>query len=81
MVSVFIIVELSIGSLKKKSMIYLRKLFIHEFYQYLLQQWAQKCDPAFWFINMLSCRFNPIRSQLETFLRDELLWKVTTATA
>ena len=47
MVSVFIIVELSIGSLKKKSMIYLRKLFIHEFYQYLLQQWAQKCDPAF----------------------------------
>ena len=28
----------------------------------LLQQGAQKCD-RFWFMHILSCRFNPIRSQ------------------
>ena len=32
-----------------------------------LQQGAQKCD-SFWFIHILSYRFNPIRSQLETVL-------------
>ena len=34
---------------------------------YHLQQGTQKCAP-FWFIHILSCRFNPIRSQLETVL-------------
>ena len=38
--------------------------FVHE---HTLQQGVQKCD-GFWFIHILSCRFNPIRSQLETFL-------------
>ena len=38
--------------------------FVHE---HTLQQGVQKCD-SFWFIHILSCRFNPIRSQLETFL-------------
>ena len=33
----------------------------------LLQQGAQKCD-RFWFLHILSYRFNPIRSQLETVL-------------
>ena len=32
-----------------------------------LQQRAQKCD-RFWFVHILSYRFNPIRSQLETVL-------------
>ena len=32
-----------------------------------LQQGAQKCH-HFWFIQILSCRFHPIRSQLETVL-------------
>ena len=34
---------------------------------YSLQQGAQKCD-RFWFIHILSYRFNPIKSQLETVL-------------
>ena len=34
---------------------------------YPLQQWAQKGD-RFWFTHILSYRFNPIRSQLETVL-------------
>ena len=38
----------------------------------LLQQGAQKCD-HFWFIHILSYRFNPIRSQLETVLH---IWLV-----
>ena len=38
----------------------------------LLQHWAQKCD-HFWFIHILSYRFNPIRSQLETVLH---IWLV-----
>ena len=38
----------------------------------LLQQGAQKCD-RFWFMHILSCRFNPIRSQLETVLH---IWLV-----
>ena len=33
----------------------------------LLRQGAQKCH-CFWFIHILSYRFNPIRSQLETVL-------------
>ena len=37
-----------------------------------LQQGAQKCD-GFWFIHILSYKFNPIRSQLETVLG---LWLV-----
>ena len=37
-----------------------------------LQQWAHKCD-HFWFMHILSYRFNPIRSQLETVLD---LWLV-----
>ena len=36
--------------------------------RYLLQQGAQKLWP-FWFIHILSYRFNPIRSQMETVLR------------
>ena len=38
----------------------------------LLQQGAQKCD-HFWFIHILSYRFNPIRSQLGTVLH---IWLV-----
>ena len=36
-------------------------------YSSVLQQGAQKCD-HFWFIHVLSYRFNPIKSQLETVL-------------
>ena len=37
-----------------------------------LQQGAQKCD-RFWLIHILSYRFNPIRSQLETVLNLRLV--------